>query len=244
LFAVHAVGGTVFGYAPLAKEIAGTFKVYGIEAAGLADGSTPAASLSSIVDSYVDAIRTVQPGGPYMLAGWSMGGIVAYELAGRFEELGEEVALLALLDAPSSLPDRPRPPERELAALFVADACRTLGWPVEDSPGAGPPAADQLAWLAYRLVAGGGEAGALRAQLERRYAVFKALNEMVTGYRPRVVVHADTLLVGAERSPNDVGPWSRVLDGKVRSIRLPYDHYTLLQPAGSREIAAALLNLT
>jgi thioesterase domain-containing protein len=196
-----------------------------------------------MVASYAAAIRAAQPAGPYRLAGWSMGGLVAYEIARQFEEHGEEVALLALLDTPFSLPDEPRPPEPELAARFVADVCRTLGWAPENAPDlASSTAADQVAWLARRLVADVGDASAVLAQLERRYAVFKAHHEMIAGYRPQAAVHADTLLVGAEHSPNEVTSWSRVLDGNVRSMRLPYDHYALLQPAGSREIGAVILN--
>jgi thioesterase domain-containing protein len=54
---------------------------------------------------YLDAVRSVQPHGAYLLSGWSLGGVVAFEMARQMWELGQEVALLALLDSPA--PVRP-----------------------------------------------------------------------------------------------------------------------------------------
>ena len=104
LFLVHAVGGTVFSYASLARELAGTFAVSGLEAPGLHRAATPS-SLAALADEYTARIRAAQPDGPYRLAGWSMGGVVAFEITRRLEEGGAEVSLLALLDAPFALAD-------------------------------------------------------------------------------------------------------------------------------------------
>jgi len=54
--------------------------------------------LSEMANCYVEAIRTVQPNGPYRLGGWSFGGYVAFEMARRLRERGREVALLAVFD--------------------------------------------------------------------------------------------------------------------------------------------------
>jgi thioesterase domain-containing protein len=51
-----------------------------------------------IAAEYVDAIRSVQPDGPYALAGWSFGGLVAYEMASLLEQQGQRVAFVGLLD--------------------------------------------------------------------------------------------------------------------------------------------------
>jgi thioesterase domain-containing protein len=48
---------------------------------------------------YIAAIRTVQPHGPYHLGGWSMGGVIAYEMARQLREADEPVATLALIDS-------------------------------------------------------------------------------------------------------------------------------------------------
>jgi amino acid adenylation domain-containing protein len=154
LFLIHAVGGTVFAYTQLAGELAETFKVYGIQAPALAGAEATAASLDDLVADYTERIRAAQPDGPYRLAGWSMGGVVAFEIARRLERSGAEVALLALLDAPFTLPAAGAHEQTELAGRFVADAAQSLGWDAASLPAAGSPAAHQLAWLSERLAEG------------------------------------------------------------------------------------------
>jgi thioesterase domain-containing protein len=73
--------------------------VYGLQAFGLDEGSQPIARVEEMAASYVEEIRSFQPHGPYHLAGLCFGGLVAYEMARRLTDLGEEVALLALIDS-------------------------------------------------------------------------------------------------------------------------------------------------
>src|SRR5215204_4219302 len=48
---------------------------------------------------YLSIIRKIQPAGPYNLLGWSFGGLVAHAIATHLQSMGEEVALLAMLDS-------------------------------------------------------------------------------------------------------------------------------------------------
>ena len=52
-----------------------------------------------MAEDYVSIIRKIQPTGPYNLLGWSFGGLVAHAIATQLQDMGEEVALLALLDS-------------------------------------------------------------------------------------------------------------------------------------------------
>jgi thioesterase domain-containing protein len=52
-----------------------------------------------MAEDYLSFIRRIQPHGPYNLLGWSFGGLVAHVIATQLQSLGEEVALLALLDS-------------------------------------------------------------------------------------------------------------------------------------------------
>src|SRR6185437_8783804 len=176
LFLVHAIGGTVSAYAPLGQELADTFTVYGLESPALSDGGVVASCIADLVTDYTRRIQAVQPAGPYAVAGWSMGGVIAFEIAQRLEQAGAEVGLLVLLDAPFAIPAGNPSGEAELAARFVADAARSLSL---DTAGAPDPAAatpgGQLAWLAGRLAGGGGAGGgdhaerdAIEARLRRR----------------------------------------------------------------------------
>jgi thioesterase domain-containing protein len=64
----------------------------------LLDGGAPYASIEAMADEYIAAMRVVQPRGPYLLAGWCLGGKVAFEMARRLVASGDEVAALVLFD--------------------------------------------------------------------------------------------------------------------------------------------------
>jgi thioesterase domain-containing protein len=264
LFLVHAIGGTVHPYAPLAALLCADFgAVYGIEAAGLAAGSAPAASLDAMADAYLGVIRTAQPGGgPYRLSGWSMGGLVAYELARRLERDGEKVESLILLDPPFAMPaelsdEEPGDGEpggaRRIAAWFVADATRTLG-PGGDPAEAAPDpvtssAAEQLDWLARRLDAAAGPlrsaglADAVRTEIGRRFEVFRAHARLIAGYRPPAPLRTRTLLVSARHSPNAAvtRQWRDLLGPAAVTVQaVDCDHYAFLRAPLVAQVAAGI----
>ncbi|MCA2217971.1 non-ribosomal peptide synthetase [Jidongwangia harbinensis] len=233
LFLVHAIGGTVYGYAPLARELADAVRVYGIQADGAA------ADLDELVDRYVAAVRSVAPSGPYRLGGWSMGGLIALEMARRLTAGGEDVALLALLDSPLYPADLTVLSEDGLAAQFVADAARALG---SGGPAAPPETAtvpERLRWLAGRLSSDAGYADTAYAEIERRFAVFREQSRLIAGYRPAPVL-ASALVVGASQSDDLLDTWAALLGPRTRRLRVDGDHYSFLQAAGAGKIAAAV----
>jgi len=247
LFLIHPVGGTVSAYLPLGQELADTFKVYGLESPALSHAGPIAHSLADLVLDYTRRIRAVQPAGPYRLAGWSMGGVIAFEMARRLELDGVDVELLILLDAPfaGSADDSLEP--AQLAGRFVADAAHTLGW---DSTATPDPAvtgpAEQLAWIAGQLSAGDDEAEreAMARQLRQRFDVFEANGRMLTGYQPSAApaVRAPALIVGAGASPNAPARslWPAVLGSRVTVLRVDSDHYAFLRPPLVADVAAAV----
>ncbi len=98
LFLLHGMGGSVMILRDLARRIGGTRAVWGIEAQGM-DGIAPALDrVEDMAAAHIADLRTVAPNGPYLLAGYSFGGLVAFEMARQLLQTGEEVALLALLD--------------------------------------------------------------------------------------------------------------------------------------------------
>jgi amino acid adenylation domain-containing protein len=98
LFCIHGLGGHVAGFLPLAAGLAEPRPVFGLQAQGLAPQEQPHDSVEVMATSYLQAIRKEQPHGPYLLAGWSMGGVIALEVAHQLRTAGREVALVALLD--------------------------------------------------------------------------------------------------------------------------------------------------
>src|SRR5689334_20546408 len=80
---------------------------YGLQASGTDGTSPPHRTIEEMADAYIAEIRTLQPAGPYLLAGYSGGGIVAFEMAHRLTALGEKVGLLAFIDTfHPHIPDR------------------------------------------------------------------------------------------------------------------------------------------
>jgi thioesterase domain-containing protein len=99
LFCIHGLGGHVASFLPLAEGLVESRPVYGLQAQGLGPGQQPHDRIEAMADFYLREIRQAQPHGPYLLAGWSMGGLTAMEVAERLQAAGEEVALVAMLDS-------------------------------------------------------------------------------------------------------------------------------------------------
>ncbi len=247
MFLIHAVGGTVSAYAELGQHLRAAFQVYGLEAPGLSDPAALATSLAGLADDYTRRIRAAQPAGPYRLGGWSMGGVVAFEVAQRLEAAGLQVGLLVLLDAPFAVPSGYVPGEPELAARFVADVGNSLGLDMSAAPDPAVTAgAGQLAWLAQLVSAGNEGAGgrdAMAARLEQRFGLFAAHTQMIAGYQPAAPrVRAPTLIVSAAASLNAPArlAWPRMLTGPVSVLSVDSDHYAFLRPPLAADVGAAI----
>jgi thioesterase domain-containing protein len=94
LFLVHPVGGNVACYIELARQLDLGRPVYGLQA-----GAASHDSIEAMAAAYLAAVREAQASGPYHLAGWSLGGVVAYEMAQQLRRAGEEVAFVGLIDS-------------------------------------------------------------------------------------------------------------------------------------------------
>jgi thioesterase domain-containing protein len=97
-FCIHAIGGNVLGYRLLAEALGKERPFYGLQARGLDGKQTPLTSIEEIAANYLEAIKLIQPQGPYFLGGHSFGGFTAFEMAQQLSRQGETVAVLALFD--------------------------------------------------------------------------------------------------------------------------------------------------
>ncbi|MDQ1640627.1 MAG: hypothetical protein QOF62_3966 [Pyrinomonadaceae bacterium] len=98
-FCVHAAGGNVLEYHALAQLLGSDQPFYGFQAKGLDGNQAPHTSIKEMAAHYIREMREVQPDGPYLIGGRSSGGTVAFEMACQLAAEGEQIALLALLDA-------------------------------------------------------------------------------------------------------------------------------------------------
>jgi len=120
-FIVAGMFGNVLNLRHLALQLEDR-PVYGLQARGLIGAEAPHESIEAAAADYVDEILALQPEGPYLLGGFSGGGITAIEIARQFRARGAEVAQLVLLDTP--LPVRPRLRAADKALMKVQDLRR------------------------------------------------------------------------------------------------------------------------
>jgi thioesterase domain-containing protein len=97
-FCVHPAGGTAFCYVNLARRLGPDQPFYGLHAPDISGREGEWGTVEAIATHYLAALQTVQPQGPYLLGGWSAGGILAFEIAQQLQQQGQVVDLLALLD--------------------------------------------------------------------------------------------------------------------------------------------------
>ncbi|HYH83616.1 MAG TPA: amino acid adenylation domain-containing protein, partial [Longimicrobium sp.] len=247
LFLVHPAGGNVVSYAALARHLGPGFRVYGFQSRGLEDGELPHGRLEEMADDYLAAVRAIQPEGPYRLGGWSMGGVVAFEITRRLEAAGERVELLALVDS--------RPPGGDAAAADPDDAVLLQAFvshlglvpgPIAlppEVPGS-PAGGERLcrAWEAARaadLV----PPGMGLDWFERLWTVFRANVAATARYRPDLCA-SDLLLVQArERAAAATGErarWEALTRGAVRTVTIGGDHFSVVREPHVRELASVL----
>jgi amino acid adenylation domain-containing protein len=122
-FCVHPAGGVVYCFHDLARLLGVDRPFYAFQSAGLDDDRAPFARVEEMAACYVAAMREARPEGPYDLGGWSLGGVVAFEMARQLRAQGQEVGTLALFDAwapsgsPPVIPAPLRAVAHEVAAL-------------------------------------------------------------------------------------------------------------------------------
>jgi len=121
LFLVHSGDGEVRGYARLVKALGDEQPVYGLRAIGLdGEGSLPK-TVREMASAYVREMKSAYPKGPYHIAGWCAGGVIAFEMAQQLLEQGEKIGLVGILnfEAPGR---KVRPTPRQCKNHFIKNA--------------------------------------------------------------------------------------------------------------------------
>ncbi|MET0399319.1 MAG: non-ribosomal peptide synthase/polyketide synthase [Longimicrobiaceae bacterium] len=246
LFVVHGVGGAVRSYGELAGHLGPDRPLYGLQSRGLGGEAAPLATIAEMAADYCRAVREVQPEGPYLLGGWSMGGVVAFEMARQLEAAGQRVERVVLVD--TSMPGTgPAGPEGDAALL--AGFARHLEIPLErialshdELLALAPAERLRRAWEAAR------DAGVVPSDVD--LAHFRPLWEV---YRANAgasreygwgTCAADLLLLrAAERAAGEageIGEWARLTSGSMDVRIVPGDHFSMMREPYVRVVAAEL----
>ncbi|WP_204290670.1 non-ribosomal peptide synthetase [Micromonospora gifhornensis] len=240
LFCVHPFTGLSWGYAGLARHLESDRPLYGLQSPLLTDPDSAAADVAALAELYLERIRAVAPQGPYHLLGWSFGGLVAHEIAVRLRERGEQVGVLALLDAypvPQQGPAAQPPTPAEVLGVLTGDpelrsTDPSLSVLPDDEELAqlvreANPALAQLrtAEIAGIARAAAGHVEAMRHHLPRRY-------------------DGDLLFVTATEDRPEQAPtadaWEPYVGGGVTRVDVAANHWSMTEPAPLARIGAAL----
>ncbi|MFP5271175.1 thioesterase domain-containing protein [Coleofasciculus sp.] len=103
-FGVHTNDGSVLFYRHLIPHLNPEQPFYGLQAPVQDGKQIPFTQIENTAAHYIKEIKTLQPSGPYLLGGFCIGGVIAFEMAQQLVAQGEQVALLALFDSFAPFP--------------------------------------------------------------------------------------------------------------------------------------------
>jgi amino acid adenylation domain-containing protein len=98
LFCIHPIGGNVLCYLGLAQSLNQERPLYGLQSPNFNPDLSSLISVEEMAACYVQAIQTVQPQGPYNISGYSLGGLIAFEMASQLQAQNQVVSFLGLID--------------------------------------------------------------------------------------------------------------------------------------------------
>ncbi|MES2939398.1 MAG: amino acid adenylation domain-containing protein [Pseudomonadota bacterium] len=219
LFCIHPIGGNVLCYAKLAGALDPQQPVYGLQSIGLGDAAAAHTGIGEMAAHYIARINSLVPEGPVQLLGWSMGGVVGYEIATQLAAAGRDTRLL-MIDSWISR-GGPAPDAEALMSDFMRDLTGTQA--SFEAPGAQALPQDADAELAQ---------GPL-------YQVYLRNSQALQDYRPTPPSARMAIVqVRAAQLPEPTFPSLApfvITDGQAlrgpeaAPVVLPGDHYTLFR---------------
>ncbi|MBC8953691.1 non-ribosomal peptide synthetase [Xenorhabdus sp. PB62.4] len=261
LFFVHPMGGNVLSYLRLVKHFPKDQPFYALQAHGVDAGSMPLASVQEQAANYLEAIRQIQPYGPYSIGGWSYGGFVAFEMARQLKEHGEEVADLFVLDTVAlNTSSQGKVNEDALLRWFFWE----LLWVNEGATLPEQIVPEQMTSLQERfeyitehaIATGAIPQGSSRAVVQRLFDVYKANWKAAADYAAytadinMTLLHATRPLPEVLRSMHDAirseyrdpkNGWEGKTAGYINVIDVPGDHLEIMEEPYVAEVAQVIL---
>lgn len=250
---VHALGGDVHAYRELAHGLGGR-PVRALRAPGLEPDEPVQDAMESLVDAHLAELLRRQPQGPYLLGGWSMGGVAAHAMASRLIQEGEKLTALVLLDSypPQALRgyEEATPAltlARDLGAQLGGRMGGQLGRNVDDHAGIDPallqgdPERACLAVLRRAVRQGLLPRATDEAALARLARVFLANLAALRGYRPPPYA-GRVLLLRATDTPGRLpdNGWRAAGCARLSVRAVPGDHFSMMRQPHARTLADLL----
>ena len=247
-FCVHPSGGNVLCYAALAHHLGPQQTFYGLQSWGLSGVNFPHTTIEDMATHYLNEMKTVQPHGPYFLGGWSMGGVIAFEIAQQIQMQGEQVGLLALLDsrAPAPAPDISEIDELLLMQTFARDLgldLKSIKFSESELERLGPD--EQLSYLFACARASNILPPDLELnQLQRLYQLFKINLGAMLSYMPQSKQDRITLLRTEEYSTANghigAAGWESFATEGVEVYVVQGNHFNMVREPFVKTLASQL----
>ncbi len=236
LVLVHPVGGSVHCYRALSSCLPAALPLYGISAAALSGRQAPGAGISDLARQYLDEITAgLGPDQRFVLGGWSMGGVIAFEMARMMQQRGQEPPLLVMLDS-IVVPLIGDLDEAEFIASFAEDVAGTEGDQQDlDLAHLGRvAAADGLPGVWRELKS----AGLTLPDIDDRtlllaYQVYRDNLRSLRRYRPVVGYRGPIVVISASKRRADMpadGGWTAINAGQTDVAMIDGDHFSFLRP--------------
>jgi thioesterase domain-containing protein len=233
LYFVHPLGGEVLAYRELAAAIRSPLRVLGMRWQPAEDWPPLSAALEQMATIHTMQLRSLQPNGPYLLAGWSFGGVLAYEIAQQLVAAGETVSFLGLLDA-NPVRD-PLTGELTRENSGVSSLARVLDSTAFTQPVSEAHALDLVRSDEYlcRLLGSTIPEGVTAAHLRRNLAITRDSIHAAIHYRPRSY-SGPIYLFQAEGASRELrssleSELRRLAVGEFHHYTVPGSHYSMLR---------------
>ncbi len=235
LFCVHAAGGEVLCYMSLAHHLGTERPVYGLQSVQMPADQNAMPSLVEMAARYIQAVRNLQPEGLYHLCGWSMGGVIAFEMARQLVEQGQQVAFLGLIDSYPPQAEE-EPDERTLLMQFINDLAGGTGAVLSQgyADRSDVSADSQLEYLLSEAQrANILPSGVDIAYIRQLFSTFKKNREALSGYQIQpyagrvTLFQASAFTQGAQVEITH--GWRQFAAQIDEAYALPGDHYTILR---------------
>jgi acyl transferase domain-containing protein/thioesterase domain-containing protein/acyl carrier protein len=239
LFCVHGAGGNVLNFRDLSWGLHHDQPFFALQARGVDGKSEPHRSIEEMAQAYIEEIRALRPRGPYLLAGYSGGGAVAFEMAQQLKALGEEVPLLVFFDTYH--------PQMPIRAVSLGRKMRRFR-------------KEGLAYLKETVRDRLDRARAVRERFQIKLCVregrlvphalrdrhlAESFGQAARRYRPRpwqgkaILFRAETVPFVFSGGGPDYG-WDSVVLGGVQTVMIPGNHDTLLLGANAKVLMGPL----
>ncbi len=268
VFVVHDGSGDISGYIELCNIINNDCNYWGIRAKKPTEYYPTNITIEEMASRYIEKIYNIQPEGSYNLVGWSLGGVIVFEIARLMEESGKKLEKLIMIDAPApktNIVNRiikntnkfSLEAEKKVAKLFIAD----------DQIEAKIKSATYVEELWQQIIEYYEQNNLSIENIKqseiRNFAIFipeyesigirelvynlnyiRALNMSLEGYMPKNKINTQLYMFEAnENNMNDKKAWDKFLANKMISKRIPGNHFTIMQGQNVLKLAAKVTEL-